>query len=96
MILLKPSKQAKVRLGSTIQLIALVLVSINFVSKMSKITKEQKEILLEFMEVNYAQVMGKFASQTGKANKADKWNDLTILLNQIGPPFKSWEQWNSE
>lgn len=37
--------------------------------------------------------MGKFASQTGKANKADKWNDLTILLNQIGPPFKNWEQW---
>lgn len=58
-----------------------------------KINEKQKEILVEFMNSNYAFLFGKFANSCGKKSKDDKWNDLTTKLNEMGPPSKDTTLW---
>lgn len=60
---------------------------------MSKITKEQKDFLIDFMSKHYTDLFGKFSADRGKKNKVLLWQNLTTILNQAGPPNKTVEQW---
>lgn len=58
-----------------------------------KINENQKEFLVEFMSSNYDFLFGKFANSCGKNSKDDKWDTLTLKLNELGPPTKDLSSW---
>lgn len=58
-----------------------------------KVTKEQKQAMVDFMQKNYLSVMGKFESLEGKINKEGKWKEMMNLLNEMGPPTKDILKW---
>lgn len=60
---------------------------------MSKITIDQKQLLVEFIEENFKFLCGKFSSSQGKNAKEKKWQEITVELNKIGPPTKEIEKW---
>lgn len=58
---------------------------------MAKITPNQKETLLKFMEENYNRLYGKFSVNIHSKKK--KWNDISEELNKLGPPKKDVDKW---
>lgn len=58
-----------------------------------KITSNQKQCLVDFMEENYILLFGKFSGAKGKEIKTAKWNEITTKLNALGPPKRSAEKW---
>lgn len=60
---------------------------------MSKVTPRQKELLADFMSEHYIFLFGKFSKSSGKQAKEKKWEEITKLLNDNGPPNKNSEKW---
>lgn len=60
---------------------------------MSKVNIKQKQALVDFMEVNYKFLFGKFGSSDGKSSKEEKWKEIADELNRLGPPQKDIEKW---
>lgn len=58
-----------------------------------KVTKKQKQAMVDFMQQNYMSVMGKFGSLEGKMNKEDKWKEMMNLLNGMVGPTKDILKW---
>lgn len=57
---------------------------------MEKITPKQKQIMIEFISTHRKAFS---ANCKNRFQKEMKWNDLTDILNQNGPPNKQLEKW---
>lgn len=58
-----------------------------------RINENQKEFLVDFMATNHEFLFGKFANDSGKKAKDDKWEKLATKLNNLGPPKKDSTLW---
>lgn len=58
-----------------------------------KATKQQKDALVDFMEINYIFLFGKYSNNHGSASKEKKWQELTKQLNSLTGPNKTAELW---
>lgn len=61
--------------------------------EVKKITLQQKQCLIDFMDINYKFLFGKFSNVKGKASKEQKWKELCESLNMLGPPKKGVDKW---
>ncbi|XP_046401380.1 zinc finger protein 205-like isoform X2 [Ischnura elegans] len=59
---------------------------------MSKVNKEQKEMLLEFIEANKDLAKGKFSTPQGAKDAVRLWEEAAVKLNACGVR-KSWKEW---
>lgn len=50
-----------------------------------KLNNQQKDSLVYFMQENYRLLYGKFGNSEGKSSKEDKWQEITEVLNALGP-----------
>lgn len=57
-----------------------------------KLNIQQKESLVDFMQINYGFLFGKFSGVEGKSSKDEKWQEITEILNALGPG-KNVEKW---
>lgn len=60
---------------------------------MARINEAQKECLISFMEENYNFLFGRHPTLSGNISKQRKWNEITLQLNQMGPPTKNVDNW---
>lgn len=60
---------------------------------MTKVSQRQKDLLADFMSENYLILFGKFSGGQGKNVKSKKWDEITKILNENGPPSKEVEKW---
>lgn len=60
---------------------------------MARVNDKQKECFVELMKENYGFLFGKHPTMTGELSKASKWTKITKLLNELGPPTRTTEQW---
>lgn len=58
-----------------------------------KVTKKQKEAMVDFILPNYQNLFGKFTSDAGKSSKKKLWHSLASQLNSLDGPTKNSEQW---
>lgn len=57
-----------------------------------KLNTEQKNTLVDFMQVNYVLLFGKFGNSDGKVLKEKKWQEIVDELNKLGPQ-KDVDKW---
>lgn len=50
-----------------------------------KVNSKQIEAMVDFMEINYRKLFGKFGNFQGRKEKSQLWNELAIALNALGP-----------
>lgn len=60
---------------------------------MTKVSQRQKDLLADFMSENYLILFGKFPGGQGKNLKGKKWDEITKILNENGPPSKEVDKW---
>lgn len=58
-----------------------------------KVTNQQKQAIVDFMQENYAVLMGKFTGMEGRLKKNQKWKEFGDVLNKLGPPTKELDKW---
>lgn len=58
-----------------------------------KITANQKQILVDYMQKNFTGLVGKFGNLEGRINKDNKWKEICDTLNSFGPPVKDAIKW---
>lgn len=58
-----------------------------------KVTAEQKQIIIDYMQENHIYLVGKFGGVEGRVNKDEKWKEITNILNALGPPKKDAAKW---
>lgn len=58
-----------------------------------KITANQKQIMLDYMQENHTRLVGKFNNLEGRINKDSKWKEMCEILNSFGPPVKDAIKW---
>ncbi|XP_003424785.2 uncharacterized protein LOC100678775 [Nasonia vitripennis] len=59
----------------------------------SKVTNDQKECLLSYMEDHSGFAAHKFMGLDGTAQRHEQWNKLKVMLDRLGPE-KSIESWS--
>lgn len=61
--------------------------------KMGRVTKEQKLMLVEFLDLHHEMVIGRFSPQFTKADARKLWEEISDVLNKKPGPKKGWKQW---
>lgn len=62
-------------------------------SENRKVTLQQKQAIVDFMQENYSFLMGKFSGMEGRMKKNLKWKEFGDVLNKLGPPMKDLAKW---
>lgn len=62
-------------------------------SENKKVTLQQKQAIVDFMQENYGFLMGQFPSADGRMKKNLKWQEFSDVLNKLGPPTKDIGKW---
>lgn len=62
-------------------------------SENKKVTLQQKQAIVDFMQENFGFLMGKFPSADGRLKKSLKWQEFGDVLNKLGPPTKEVAKW---
>lgn len=50
-------------------------------------------LLLDFLQKNPQLKSGKFTSSFTYKTAQKMWNDVSVILNAVGPAQKNWNQW---
>lgn len=59
----------------------------------SPISEEQKKLMVEFLKNHKELTSGKFSQQFSKQESIKLWEELTIILNSIPGPKKTYKDW---
>lgn len=62
-------------------------------SENKKVTPQQKQAIVDFMQENYTFLVGKFSGMEGRLKKSLKWQEFGDVLNKIRPPTKNVAKW---
>ncbi|XP_017477882.1 PREDICTED: uncharacterized protein LOC108367702 [Rhagoletis zephyria] len=63
-------------------------------SNYTKLNPTQKDVMVEFMAEHPNLAKSKFSNfAQGRAKSISLWEELSMQLNAVGPPFKDWRKW---
>ena len=60
---------------------------------MGKITDLQKQALVEYLKQNPNLLSGKFSNEFSQKVAAQKWEEITDILNSMNGANKDWRSW---
>lgn len=61
--------------------------------RLAPVSQKQKVILVEFVQNHPNLETGKFSSEFTFKKAQGLWQEITDILNSIGPTRKEWKQW---